>query len=139
MMLRALIPNVLYEPPSRFKIGPPDRFPEGVTFLDNERLFIFRNQKTFYAISAVCTHLGCTVKMLQLNKPQKVEIRGKVMEERQEFHCPCHGSKYYGEGTPYSGPAPTNLAWYRLELAADDGQLVVNRMEPVNQDFRLTV
>jgi len=139
MMVRALVPNVLYEPSLRFKVGTPDRFPEGVTFLEDRRLFIFRNQKMFYAISGVCTHLGCTVKMIQLNQPQKVEIRGKLTEERWEFHCPCHGSKFYAEGTPYAGPAPTPLAWYRLEVAADDGQLIVNLMEPVNQDFRLTV
>ena len=139
MMVRALVPNVLYEPSLRFKVGTPDRFPEGVTFLEDRRLFIFRNQKMFYAISGVCTHLGCTVKMIQLNQPQKVVIRGESTEERWEFHCPCHGSKFYAEGTPYAGPAPVPLAWYRLEIAADDGQLIVNLMEPVNQDFRLTV
>jgi len=139
MMLRALVPNVLYEPPRRFKIGMPDQFPQGVTFLEDQRLFIFREQQAFHAISAVCTHLGCTVKMIQLNPPQQVEIRGQTVEEKQEFHCPCHGSKYYGEGTPYAGPAPVPLAWYQLELAADDGQIVVNLTEPVNQDFRLTV
>ena len=139
MMLRALVPNVLYEPPRRFKIGQPDQFPQGVTFLESQRLFIFREQQVFHAISAVCTHLGCTVKMIRLNTPQQVEIRGETYEERQEFHCPCHGSKYYGEGTPYAGPAPVPLAWYQLELAADDGQIVVNLMEPVNQDFRLQV
>ena len=139
MMLRALVPNVLYEPARRFKVGLPDQFPQGVTFLEGQRLFIFRNQKTFYAISAACTHLGCTVKMIQVNPPKKVQIRGQWEEERQEFHCPCHGSKYYGDGTPYAGPAPANLAWYRLEIAADDGQLIVNLTEPVNQTFRLTV
>jgi len=139
MMLRALVPDVLYEPPRRFKIGAPDQFPQGATFLESERLFIFREQQTFHAISAVCTHLGCTVKMIQLNPPQQVEIRGETVQEKQEFHCPCHGSKYYGEGTPYAGPAPERLAWYHMELAADDGQIVVNLTEPVNQDFRLTV
>ena len=139
LMLRALVPNVLYEPPRRFKIGQPDQFPQGVTFLENQRLFIFREQGTFHAISAVCTHLGCTVKMIQLNPPRQVEIRGQTMEERNEFHCPCHGSKYYGEGTPYEGPAPVPLAWYLLEIAPEDGQIVVNLMEPVGQDFRLMV
>ena len=139
LMLRALVPNVLYEPPRRFKIGPPDQFPQGVTFLERQRLFIFREQQVFYAISAVCTHLGCTVKMIQINPPQQIEIRGEMREERQEFHCPCHGSKYYGEGTPYEGPAPVPLAWYHLELAANDGQIVVDLTEPVEQGFRLTV
>lgn len=139
LMLRALVPNVLYEPARRFKVGPPDQFPQGATFLENQRLFIFREQQTFHAISAVCTHLGCTVKMIQLNPPKQVEIRGQTQEERHEFHCPCHGSKYYGEGTPYEGPAPEPLAWFHLEIAPEDGQIVVNLMEPVGQDFRLTV
>ena len=139
MMLRALVPNVLYEPPRRFKIGMPEQFPEGVTFLEDQRVFIFRDQQAFHAISAVCTHLGCTVNMIQLNPPQQIEIRGETVAQEQEFHCPCHGSKYYGEGTPYEGPAPVPLAWYYMELAPDDGQIVVNLTEPVNQDFRLTV
>ena len=139
MMLRALMPNVLYEPPRKFKIGPPNQFPQGVTFLENERLYIFRTQRTFYAISAICTHLGCTVKMLQLPKPQTVQIRGKIEQEQQEFRCPCHGSRYYGDGTNYAGPAPAPLPRYRLEVAPDDGQLIVNLTEPVGRDFRLTV
>jgi hypothetical protein len=61
-LARSLVPNILYEPSRRFKAGPPDSFPEGVTFLEDQRVFIFREQKTFHAISAVCTHLGCTVK-----------------------------------------------------------------------------
>ena len=141
MMLLALKPdrNLLYEPPRRRKIGMPDQFPQGPTFLEGPRLFIFREEQAFHAISAVCTHLGCTVRMIQMNPPQQVEIRGETVLEKQEFHCPCHGSKYYGEGTPYEGPAPVPLAWYHLELAADDGQIIVNLTEPVNQDFRLTV
>ena len=139
LMLRSLVPNVLYEPPRRFKIGRPDQFPQGATFLENQRLFIFREQQAFHAISAICTHLGCTVKMIQFNPPKQVEIRGQTLEERHEFHCPCHGSKYYAEGTPYEGPAPLPLAWCRLEIAPDDGQILVNLMERVGQDFRLTV
>jgi len=139
LMLRALVPNVLYEPALRFKVGRPDQFPQGATFLEDQRLFIFREQQTFHAISAVCTHLGCTVKMIQFNPPKQVEIAGQMQQEQHEFHCPCHGSKYYAEGTPYDGPAPQPLAWYHLEIAPDDGQIVVNLLETVAQDFRLTV
>lgn len=137
--LRSLVPNVLYEEPRRFKVGLPDQFAEGATFLEDKRLFVFRERNTFYAISATCTHLGCTVKMINLNQPKKVQIKGQPLEVRREFHCPCHGSKFYGDGTNYAGPAPTPLAWHKLELAPDDGQLVVNLSETVNQDFRLTV
>lgn len=137
--LRSLVPNVLYEPPRRFKIGSPASFPEGATYLEDSRLFIFRDQRTFQAMSAVCTHLGCTVKMVTLNQPQTVEVRGQRMQEEREFHCPCHGSKYYGDGTNYAGPAPRPLARYRLDVAPDDGQLIVDVSQPVDRNFRLSV
>jgi len=138
-LLRSLVPNVLYEQPRRLKVGPPDQFPEGATYLEDHRLFLVRERNTLHSISAVCTHLGCTVKMLSLTSPKKVRINGQWVEERREFHCPCHGSKYYGDGTNYSGPAPKPLAWYKLEVSPDDGQLIVDFSQPVNQNFRLTV
>ena len=138
-LLRSLVPNVLYEEPQRLKVGPPDQFPEGATFLENQRLFVVRERNTLYAISAVCTHLGCTVEMLSLAQPKRARINGQLVEERREFHCPCHGSKYYGDGTNYAGPAPKPLAWYKLEVSPDDGQLIVDFAQPVNQSFRLTV
>ena len=74
--LRALVPNVLYEEPRRFKVGTPSQFPEGATFLEDKRVYVVRERNTFYAISAVCTHLGCTVKMLTLNQPKRVKVVG---------------------------------------------------------------
>lgn len=138
-MVRSLVPNVLYEQPQRFKAGAPDQFPQGGTFLEDQRVFIFRENNTFYAISAVCAHLGCTVKLVNLNQPKLITLKGKRVNEQREFHCPCHGSKYYEDGTNYAGPAPRPLTWYRIELAPDDGSLVVNLNEAVGQDFRLTV
>ncbi len=138
-MVRSLVPNVLYEPSLRFKAGMPDQLPEGATFLEEQRVYVFREQKTFYAISAVCTHLGCTVQMRNLNQPKTVMIGGRSISERFEFACPCHGSRYYGDGSNYAGPAPKPLAWYRLEVAAEDGQLVVDLGTQVGRDFRLTV
>jgi len=137
--LRSLKPNVLYEEARRFKVGAPDQFGEGGKFLENKRLFVFRQGKTFYAISASCTHLGCTVKMQKLNQSKKVRVRGREFEEQHEFHCPCHGSKYYGDGTNYAGPAPRPLDYFKLEVSPDDGQLIVDMSQRVGQDFRLTV
>jgi menaquinol-cytochrome c reductase iron-sulfur subunit len=137
--LRSLVPNVLYEEPRRFKIGTPDQFSEGAKFLEEKRLFVFRERNSFYAISAACTHLGCTVRMQRLNEPKKVQLRGREIVEQVEFSCPCHGSKYYGDGTNYDGPAPRPLDYFRLEVAPDDGQLLVDMSENVGQDFRLTV
>lgn len=137
--VRSLVPNVLYEPEARFKVGLPTGIADGMTFLEEKRLYIFKEGNSFYAISGACTHLGCTVKYARLNKPKNVEIGGEKRTVDFEFHCPCHGSKFYGDGTQYAGPAPRPLHWYRLELSPDDGQLVVNMNEEVEQNFRLTV
>lgn len=137
--VRSLVPNVLYESPQRYKVGTPDQFNEGPSFLEDKRVFIFREKNTFHAISAVCTHLGCTVKMQRLNQPRKVTVGSREIEEQAEFACPCHGSKYYGDGTNYSGPAPRPLDYFKLELSPDDGQLLVDASETVGQDFRLTI
>lgn len=138
-LVRSLVPNVLYEDPQRFKVGTLDQFTEGAKFIEDKRVFIFRQKNTLHCISATCTHLGCTVKMQRLNQPKKVEVRGREIEEQVEFACPCHGSKYYGDGTNYSGPAPRPLAHYKLEVAPEDGQLIVDTSQTVSQDFRLTV
>jgi len=136
---RALIPNVLYEPPQKFKIGLPTNLAEGMTFLEDKRLYIFKEGKSFYAISAACTHLGCTVKYSKLNQPKQVGIGGEKKNIPFEFHCPCHGSKFYADGTNYAGPAPEPLLWFKLELSPDDGQLIVDMSSEVEQNFRLTV
>jgi len=137
--LRALKPNVLYEEPQRFKVGAADQFSEGGKFLEDKRLFVFKDRNTFYAVSATCTHLGCTVKMQKLNQKKRVKMRGREFDEQYEFHCPCHGSKYYGDGTNYAGPAPRPLDYFKLEVAPDDGQLIVDMDQIVDQNFRLTV
>lgn len=137
--VRSLVPNVLYEPPRRFKVGLPSNLAEGMTFLEEKRLYVFREGTSYYAISGSCTHLGCTVKYTKLNAPKQVEIDGEQKSIPFEFHCPCHGSKFYADGTNYDGPAPRPLRWYRLDVAPDDGQLVVDLAEEVDRNFRLTV
>ena len=80
-----------------------------------------RDAKGLRAMSAVCTHLGCTVR-------------------RQEggFVCPCHGSRYDEEGRVVGGPAPSPLAYYRLELDRR-GRVVVDLSRPVDSKDRLEV
>ncbi|HEY5615691.1 MAG TPA: ubiquinol-cytochrome c reductase iron-sulfur subunit, partial [Bacteroidota bacterium] len=134
-----LVPNVLYEQPRRFKIGPPSSLAEGVTFLEDQRLYVFKEGKSYYAISGACTHLGCTVKYTKLNQPKQVEVGEEMKTVNFEFHCPCHGSKFYADGTNFAGPAPSPLHWYKVVLSPDDGQLIVDLSEEVEQNFRLTV
>lgn len=56
----------------------------------------------FEGISAVCTHLGCTVR-----------------PAGEGFRCPCHGSIYDREGRNTGGPAPRPLSRFPAERAGD--------------------
>ena len=137
--LRSLVPNVSYDAPTTVKLGAPTDFPDGMKFLPDQRLFVFREGKTFHAISAVCTHLGCTVRAEALSRVEEKPVEGKPLRLTHRFLCPCHGSKYTGDGTNESGPAPKPLAWFHLSVAADDGALVVDLAKEVGHDFRLTI
>lgn len=137
--LRALVPNVSYDAPTTVKLGLAPEFPDGLKFLPDERLFVFRDANTFHAISAVCTHLGCTVRAEALPQPETRQVGGAALRLTHRFQCPCHGSKYNGDGTNISGPAPKPLPWYSLSVSPDDGQLVVDLAQEVERDFRLTV
>ncbi|MBI3873381.1 MAG: Rieske (2Fe-2S) protein [candidate division Zixibacteria bacterium] len=121
--MRFLLPNVLYEPPTIFTLGRVDDFPpDSVTFLEDDRLFVFRRPEGFYAISSVCTHLGCNVRW---------------NGDRGGFDCPCHGSTFDQNGQNIGGPAPRPLKWYELTLAGGQ-QLKVNTLKRVSKDFRLS-
>lgn len=137
--MRSLVPNVSYDAPTTVKLGMPNDFPDGLKFLPDERLFVFRQGNTFHAVSAVCTHLGCTVRAEALPQPEMKTVEGQSLRLTHRFLCPCHGSKYTGDGSNVSGPAPKPLAWYHLSVAVDDGQLVVDLARPVERDFRLTL
>jgi len=138
-LFRSLVPNVLYEPPKKFRIGSPDSFQEGVTFLEQHRIFLFRESSSYHAISGICTHLGCTVKFSPFGSPQEETVRQYTFRSLGEFHCPCHGSKFRGEGTNFSGPAPRPLKCFHLELSQATGELVVDVAAEVARDFRLVV
>lgn len=131
MSVRSLIPNALYEAPQRFKAGKVEQFADGPTFVADQRVFIFREGETFYCIGASCTHLGCTVQLVKLDRPKE--------DEEFEFHCPCHGSKFRGDGSNIAGPAPRPLDYFRLALAPDDGQLIVDLSQVADKRWRLSV
>ena len=137
--LRSLVPNVSYDAPTTVKLGAPQEFPDGMKFLPEQRLFVFREGKVFHAISAVCTHLGCTVRAEALPQVESKTVEGSPLRLSHRFLCPCHGSRYTGDGENVAGPAPKPLAWYHLSIAPDDGQLVVDLARPVARSFRLTL
>ena len=111
---RFMFPNVLFEPPQAFKAGFPGEYNVGevdIRWKDSFGVWIVRNPDGFYALIAVCTHLGCSPNWLAAEN---------------KFKCPCHGSGFYKTGINFEGPAPRPLERYRIALG-DDGQLVVDR------------
>ncbi len=121
--LRLPIPSIFPESNSRVKLGSVDLFVGvAVTPFVDERLWIFSDAAGLYAISAVCTHLGCIV----------------ARDEDGKFDCPCHGSRFDGQGKVIKGPAPKALAHFELSVSPD-GQLVVDRQKDVGLDVRLKV
>jgi menaquinol-cytochrome c reductase iron-sulfur subunit len=139
IVVRSFVPNVTYDPPSIVKVGPPASFADGFTFLPDRRVFIARDGKRFRAVSAVCTHLGCTVRAEAVEQPDPTDAAGRRQIQVYQFSCPCHGSRYGADGSNLSGPAPGPLRTFRLTLAPDDGQLVVNLGDEVPRAFTLAL
>jgi cytochrome b6-f complex iron-sulfur subunit len=112
-----LSPNVLFEPPTTFRAGSPDLYPpNSVTFLEDQQVYVVRTEGGFYAVSAVCTHLGCITQW----KPELGLIA-----------CPCHGSKFRPDGTKIEGPAPRPLPHFAISLT-EDGELLVDKLEIIS-------
>ena len=124
---RFMFPNVLFEPPSTFKAGFPneiqvgqvdERFkPKGV-WLVRTAFDQWANGSGIFALSTVCTHLGCTPNWL---------------EGEQKFKCPCHGSGYYKTGVNFEGPTPRPLERFAISLA-DDGQILVDKSKKFQEE-----
>jgi cytochrome b6-f complex iron-sulfur subunit len=126
VFLRSFVPNVGYDPPTKVKIGRPESFADGLTFVPDRRVFVVRDGRVFRAVSAACTHLGCTVRPEAFEQPDPTDPSRRRQVQTYAFACPCHGSRYRADGTNLSGPAPRPLAVFRLTIAPDDGQLVVD-------------
>lgn len=118
-LARFMFPNVLVEPPTKFKIGPSSDYPLGTVstkWLAARGVWIvhtdqYKGRNLIYALASVCTHLGCTPNWL---------------EGEQKYKCPCHGSGFYINGVNFEGPAPRPLERVGIKLASD-GQLEVDK------------
>jgi cytochrome b6-f complex iron-sulfur subunit len=123
---RFMFPNVLTEPPSKFKVGPPANFVPGqveTKYVAQYGVWIanweYNGQNQIYALKTVCTHLGCTPNWL---------------EGEQKFKCPCHGSGFYKDGINFEGPAPRPLERYAIRLA-DDGQIEIDKSKTFQEEL----
>jgi cytochrome b6-f complex iron-sulfur subunit len=64
-------------------------------------ILIQGEEGSFKAFSLVCTHLACTVAWIP---------------EKKEFYCPCHDGHFDAEGNVLSGPPPSPLERWRVQV-----------------------
>ena len=112
-----LSPNVLYEPSPIINVGKPENFAvDSVTMDANSGIYVVRAAEGFFALNAICTHLGCLTAWNQ---------------ELGIIACPCHGSKFTRDGVKIEGPAPKPLPWLRTWVS-DEGDLMVDRSTDIH-------
>jgi Rieske Fe-S protein len=80
---------------------------------------LYRDAGGVYAVSTVCTHLGCIVKT-----------------SAEGFECPCHGSRFTADGSVLKGPAPRALPW--LKVSGSGGSYVVDEEKVVPPGTKVT-
>ena len=126
VLARFFFPNLLVEPPSKFKVGFPGGFSPGTVDTKFKAQFgvwvvnaEYEGQQQIVALKSVCTHLGCTPNWL---------------EAEQKFKCPCHGSGFYKEGINFEGPAPRPLERYAIRIA-DDGQVEIDKSKTYQEQL----
>lgn len=105
-----LVPKVTKEPPTSFRAGKLTDYPtDGVyeAFKGPQNVWIVRQRGQLFALSTICTHLGCIPNWLAAD---------------QKFKCPCHGSGFYMNGVNFEGPAPRPLERFKVAL---EGEVVV--------------
>jgi Rieske Fe-S protein len=117
-----------FQPPdsesSIVPLGGPDNYePDSLLYVAEARVYIGRDANGLYALDAVCPHLGCLVEP----------------NEEGGFMCPCHDSLFDDEGRALSGPATQPLQHLYLWFDAEQGQLFVDRSEPVEPEVRLII
>lgn len=108
-----MYPNAIKEPPSVFSIGRPEEVlsRDGKIFYPKQKIFIETESGKVRVQTAVCTHLGCTVNMVETG-----------------YACPCHGSTYDRHGRNTGGPAPNPLVYFKVYKGAS-GDLMVDKSQ----------
>ena len=112
-MLKLPKAAVSASPAKKFNVVLPDTLADGEAFVPPGRsVAVFRDDEGVFAISTICTHLGCIVKPTP-----------------EGFSCPCHGSGFKKDGTVVKGPAPKPLPW--LKVSKNGGMVTVDEESKV--------
>jgi Rieske Fe-S protein len=106
---------------AEIKVTLPDALPAGEAFVPPGRsVALFKEGAEVWAVSTICTHLGCIVK-----------------SSATGFDCPCHGSGFAKDGSVTRGPAPTALKWVKVSAAG--GDVIVDEGESVPPGTKVSV
>jgi len=109
-------------PSHKFRVALPETLAPGDAFVPPGRsVAVFRDAGGVFAVSTICTHLGCIVK-----------------KEGAGFSCPCHGSKFALDGSVTKGPAPKPLAWLAVSKIAG-GAVIVDESKTVPAGTKVVV
>ena len=119
--LRFLKPPLTQPQPEPVTAGSPNEFEVNtLTYIPAAIAWLGHDEAGYYALSAVCPHLGCTV--------QKNETM---------FTCPCHGSQFDQQGNVRHGPATRPMNYLAVTLEA--GFLTIDPNQTVSSKTRLSV
>jgi Rieske Fe-S protein len=118
-MLRLPKAAVLASPSRKFTVALPEALAAGEPFVPPGRsVAIIRDGSGLYAVSTICTHLGCVIKPAAAG-----------------FECPCHGSRFALNGDVVKGPAPRALDWLKVTVA--DGAVTIDEGTKVPHGTRV--
>jgi cytochrome b6-f complex iron-sulfur subunit len=106
-------------PQTLFVVGRPGDYPIGsISPVPEAKAALYHDTRGFFALSMVCTHLGCTIKKTETG-----------------YDCPCHGSRFDLRGRVDNGPAASALA--AVAVAQDSqGHLMLDTGQGVSRDWR---
>jgi nitrite reductase/ring-hydroxylating ferredoxin subunit len=94
--------------PTQYDLGLASDYPLGSrSNVQSVPATIIHDSQGYHAISLVCPHLGCVVKVTS-----------------DGLSCPCHGSRFLPDGSLRNGPASKPLNVLRVETNAD-GHLIL--------------
>jgi len=91
-----------------FPVNPAELPAQGTkpVSVPSGRFHISNTPEGILSLYGVCTHLGCLPRWNDSNN---------------RFECPCHGSKFTGNGSYIEGPAPRGLDRFVTTIVFADG------------------
>ena len=117
-LMRRWARSAVKESSNPMSIGLLSEFPKNSSrtiLLGGAKVIIGRSQDgTLHAVSAVCTHLGCSV-------------RYEEQADGPGFTCNCHSSRFGLQGENLTGPAPSPLQRYSVRV--EKGEVWVSRAD----------